>query len=289
MRMATRGRVRPRSEAAIAARELERYLDSGTYGHAAALAIASAAVPVELPTASAAPELGEALLVVSDPGNRALGVEAPSSPPAGQRQNATPHAPEPLSEACLRLIDCLSEAADCVADLIRTASDPANSSVTEAMPAGRRQLLPRSRRGAEGHSLCDHPEGHELKLVAEEGLCVETYRECPCCNARLWITLPSVAEIIDSATDSGCNVPDLDVELTRRERQVLNVLYRSRRALRHRQLAGLVWSDPDRTHDVRTVLYRLRRKLRNSGWDIPVPTGGKGICLVADDQHRLRA
>jgi hypothetical protein len=75
-------------------------------------------------------------------------------------------------------------------------------------------------------------------------------------------------------------VPGLDVELTRRERQLLNVLHRSPYALRHQQLAALVWSDPDRTHDVRSALYRLRRKLLTSGWAIPVPPKGKGVRLI---------
>jgi DNA-binding response OmpR family regulator len=77
-------------------------------------------------------------------------------------------------------------------------------------------------------------------------------------------------------------VPGLEIELTRRERQVLNVLHRSPYALRHEQLAALVWSEPDRTHDVRSVLYRLRRKLMNSGWAIPFQLKGKGVRLVPD-------
>lgn len=129
---------------------------------------------------------------------------------------------------------------------------------------------------------CNHPDGHELTLSPAEALLIETGRECPCCAARLWISLPSVGAILDAASSGGCRVPDLQVELTRRERQVLNVLHRSSGALRHRQLAGLVWSDPDRTHDVRSVLYELRRKLRNSGWAIPLPAKGKGVRLVAD-------
>src|SRR5206468_12167012 len=77
----------------------------------------------------------------------------------------------------------------------------------------------------------------------------------------------------------AARVPDLDIELTRREQQVLNVLHRSPYPLRHEQLAALVWSEPDRTHDVRSVLYRLRRKLRTSGWLIPFPPKGRGYAL----------
>jgi DNA-binding winged helix-turn-helix (wHTH) protein len=99
----------------------------------------------------------------------------------------------------------------------------------------------------------------------------------------LWIGFPSVGAILDAATlDRVSNLPDLEVELTRRERQVLSVLHRSSYALRHGQLAALVWSDPDRTHDVRSALYRLRRKLRNSGWAIPFPVKGNGVRLVPD-------
>ena len=111
---------------------------------------------------------------------------------------------------------------------------------------------------------------------------METQRECPCCGARLWIAMPSVGAMLDAANDYACSVPGLDVELTRRERQVLNILHRSRYPLRHGQLAGLVWSDSDRTHDVRSVVYQLRRKLRNTGWTIPFSARGRGIRLVTD-------
>jgi hypothetical protein len=134
-----------------------------------------------------------------------------------------------------------------------------------------------------GLNRCNHSEGHELSLSADDALAIETSRECPCCAARLWISIPSVGEILEAATLKGSvSVPDLDVELTRRERQVLNVLHRSQYALRHEQLAALVWSEPDRTHDVRSVLYRLRRKLLNSGWAIPFPPKGKGVRLVLE-------
>jgi hypothetical protein len=141
---------------------------------------------------------------------------------------------------------------------------------------------------------CNHPEGHELSLNASEASAVEACRDCPCCGAQLWINVPSVGAILDAVTlDGGCSVPDLDVELARRERQVLNVLHRSQYALRHEQLAALVWSDRNRTHEVRSVLYRLRCKLRNSGWAIPFPAEGKGVRLVPEAtqprQPQLRA
>ena len=101
---------------------------------------------------------------------------------------------------------------------------------------------------------------------------------------------PAGRAILDTvAGNAASDVPNLDVDLTRRERQLLNVLYRSQYALRHRQLAALVWSDPDRTHDVRTGLNRLRRKLRDSGWTIPVPPNGQGVRLVREDVTGLAA
>ena len=135
---------------------------------------------------------------------------------------------------------------------------------------------------------CTHSEGHELSLSADDALAIETSRECPCCAARLWISVPSVGVILDTtAHKDAANVLDLDLDLTRREQQVLNVLHRSCYALRHEQLAALVWSEPDRTHDVSSVLYRLRRKLRASGWVIPFPPRGQGVRLVRDaTQHR---
>src|SRR5207244_2388625 len=69
----------------------------------------------------------------------------------------------------------------------------------------------------------------------------------------------------------------------RRERQVLAMLYRARYPLRTGQIASLVWSDSSRTHDVRSVLYRLRRKLRGTPWAIPFSTGGQGVRLVRSD------
>jgi hypothetical protein len=131
---------------------------------------------------------------------------------------------------------------------------------------------------------CNHREGHELGLRADEALAIETCRDCPCCGAWLWISVPPVGTILDTvAQNAASNVPDLDVGLTRRERQLLNVLYRSSYALRHLQLAALVWSDPDRTHDVRSVLCRLHRKLRHSQWAIPFPPQGDGVRLVRGD------
>jgi hypothetical protein len=94
--------------------------------------------------------------------------------------------------------------------------------------------------------------------------------------------------ILDAAAGSELScVPDL--RLTRRERQLLNVLHRAPYALRHSQLAGLVWSDPDRGHDVRSTLYRLRAKLRGSTWAIPVPPHGNGVRLVRLQPHALAA
>jgi len=60
-------------------------------------------------------------------------------------------------------------------------------------------------------------------------------------------------------------------------------------ALGKAQHAALVWSEPDRTHDVRSVLYRLRRKLRTSGWLIPFPPKGRGVRLVRDATEHLQA
>jgi len=138
---------------------------------------------------------------------------------------------------------------------------------------------------------CKHGEGHDLALSAGEALTpIEAYRECPCCGARLWMSLPSVGAILDAAYRLGhCDVPDLGVDLTRREQQVLNVLHGAPYPLRHGQIAALVWSDPDRGHDVRSTLYRLRAKLRGSGWAIPFPPTGKGVCLVRAQSTALAA
>jgi hypothetical protein len=140
---------------------------------------------------------------------------------------------------------------------------------------------PPSRRLASGAPRCTHREGHELALDPAEALATETPRKCPCCCARLWISVPTVGAILDGAASSErSSVPDLRVRLTRRERQVLTVLHRAPYPLRHSQLAALVWSDPDRGHDVRSTLYRLRAKLRGSRWAIPVPPHGDGVRLV---------
>jgi len=174
---------------------------------------------------------------------------------------------EALTEAIARLVDATRDAAD----MHRTATR--HAAVGRQSTFNRPTLQPLNR--------CRHSEGHDLILCAGDALSIETPRECPCCAARLWISIPSVAEILEaSASRDGCTVPDLEVELTRRERQILNVLHRSPYALRHQQLAALVWSDPDRTHEVRSTLYRLRRKLVHSGWAIPVPERGKGVRLV---------
>ena len=148
-----------------------------------------------------------------------------------------------------------------------------------------------SRRHADTVKRCAHREGHDLALTAVEALApIEARRECPCCNAQLWISVPSVGAILDTVAHSArSGVPDLDVDLTRRERQLLNVLYCAQFPLRHGQLAALVWRDCDRTHDVRSVLYRLRAKLRGSGWAIPFPPNGQGVRLVRVQSTALAA
>jgi hypothetical protein len=142
---------------------------------------------------------------------------------------------------------------------------------------------------AQAPSHCGHSDGHELSLNTSDALSIETCRECPCCTARLWISIPTVGAILESAALRGaCPVPGLDIQLTQRERQLLNVLHRSQYALRHQQLAALVWSDPDRTHDVGATLYRLRRKLLGSGWAIPCQPRGNGLRLVPDPNHGVQ-
>jgi DNA-binding winged helix-turn-helix (wHTH) protein len=179
------------------------------------------------------------------------------------------------TEECTRLIDGLTEA------IIRLATTTQEAAEVHRRPTGGR--VNGSRQSTSTLNRCNHSEGHELSLNADETLAIETFRECPCCAARLWISIPSVGETLEAAALRGsASVPGLDIELTRRERQVLNVLHRSPYALRHEQLAALVWSEPDRTHDVRSVLYRLRRKLMNSGWAIPFQLKGKGVRLVPD-------
>jgi len=177
------------------------------------------------------------------------------------------------------LIDRLVDAINCLADIIEGASDTDRPVMERSLRAPQVSL---SRPRVADSTRCNHPEGHELTLSAAEGLTMETLRECPCCGARQWISMPSVGAMLDAANDCACIVPGLNVELTRRERQVLNMLHRSPYPLRHGQLAGLVWSDSDRTHDVRSVVYQLRRKLRNTGWAIPFSARGRGIRLVAD-------
>lgn len=128
---------------------------------------------------------------------------------------------------------------------------------------------------------CTHAEGHEISLRPREALSVEASRECPCCYARLWISVPSVGMLLEiAALNDKTYGPGLDAVLTRRERQVLNVLRSSPYPLRAGQLAALVWSDPHRTHDVRSALHRLRNKLRDSGWAIPFAEKGGGVRLV---------
>ena len=190
-------------------------------------------------------------------------------------------------EGCAHLIERLSETTDRLAAATREAAEVHRIAI-DARGVGGAPRSAFTRASVETLRRCNHRDGHELSLGADEALAIETYRECPCCDGRLWISLPSVSAILDAAAGTGvARVPDLDVELTRREQQVLNVLHRSPYPLRHEQLAALVWSEPDRTHDVRSVLYRLRRKLRNSGWVIPFPARGRGVRLVRDtSQHR---
>jgi hypothetical protein len=145
-------------------------------------------------------------------------------------------------------------------------------------------LSVRIRRGAEPATRCTHPDSHELRLGTHEALAVAPALDCPCCGARLWISFPTAGELLERVTlDEAGGVPDLEVELKRRERQVLAVLYRARQPLRTGAIASLVWSDSSRTHDVRSVLYRLRRKLRGTPWAIPVWPGGQGVRLVRSD------
>lgn len=86
---------------------------------------------------------------------------------------------------------------------------------------------------------------------------------------------------LDAVARSGfSSVPDLDLELTRRERQLLNVLHAAPWPLRSDQLAALVWSDAHRSHEVRSTLYRLRVKLRGTPWSIPIQSSRQGLRLV---------
>jgi len=186
------------------------------------------------------------------------------------------------SERCDHLMQRLSEATIRLEAATRQAAEVQRTAIeARAVDAGPQSAF--TRRSIEAPRRCNHRDGHELSLGADEALAIETCRECPCCAARLWISVLSVGAIVDAASATGAvRVPNLDVELTRREQQVLNVLHRSTYALRHGQLAALVWSEPDRTHDVRSVLYRLRRELQTSGWVIPFPPRGQGVRLVRD-------
>jgi len=192
-------------------------------------------------------------------------------------------------QGCAHLIERLSEATDRLAAATRQAAEVHRRAIEPPSVGGSPQSA-LARASVETLRRCNHREGHELSLRAEEALTIETYRECPCCDARLWISVPSVGAILDAAAALGAGrVSDLDIELTRREQQVLYVLHRSPHPLRHEQLAALVWSEPDRTHDVRSVLYRLRRKLRTSGWLIPFPPKGRGVRLVRNATEQLQA
>src|ERR1700716_3465756 len=103
-----------------------------------------------------------------------------------------------------------------------------------------------SRRRADTVKRSAHREGHDLALTAVEALApIEARRECPCCSARLWISVPSIGAILDTVAHSArSGVPDLGVDLTRRERQLLNVLtahsYRSDTANSPRWCGGIV-------------------------------------------------
>jgi DNA-binding winged helix-turn-helix (wHTH) protein len=188
-------------------------------------------------------------------------------------------------KGCCRFIERLSEAIDRLAAGTQQTTEMHRAATNARAVGGAQSAFTRS--SVETLRRCNHSDGHEVSLSADEALGIETCRECPCCATRLWISVPSVGAILDAVALKDANLPDLNVELTRREQQVLNVLHRSPYALRHEQLAALVWSEPDRTHDVRSVLYRLRRKLQTSGWVIPFPPKGQGVRLVRDaTQHR---
>ena len=72
--------MQPNSEAASAALELKHYFDSGTYGHAAALSVDSAAPVVEPAQHSNLAEPENAGTVRTGRGPRALAIEAPFGP-----------------------------------------------------------------------------------------------------------------------------------------------------------------------------------------------------------------
>lgn len=129
-----------------------------------------------------------------------------------------------------------------------------------------------------------------MRLTTREALApTEAARECPCCGARLWITIPTAGQQLEHVAPDCKALSDLNTVLARRERQVLGVLHEAARPLDHEQIAALVWADADRTHDVRTVLHRLRHKLRGSAWSIPVTRGGAGVRLVRSDSDDSQA
>ena len=116
---------------------------------------------------------------------------------------------------------------------------------------------------------CAHTDGHEISLRPREALAVETLRECPCCGARLWISVPSVGTLLAAAAlegDGGAS--DLEILLTRRERQVLNVLRTSRYPLQARQVAALI----SRTRSARRALTRGQA----------LPFDGARACALSD-------
>ena len=78
-------------------------------------------------------------------------------------------------------------------------------------------------------------------------------------------------------------------ELRRQLRQALALMVAARgRRVRREEIASAVWEDEDR--DVRTLLWSLRRALRdsNSGFDVPADKGKEGSYrLVVTGPGRL--
>ena len=69
---------------------------------------------------------------------------------------------------------------------------------------------------------CTHGEGHDLALNVRDALQIEACHHCPCCSARLCISVPPVGAILDAVAHNGfSSAPDLDVQLADRERQLL--------------------------------------------------------------------
>jgi hypothetical protein len=138
----------------------------------------------------------------------------------------------------------------------------------------------RARRLA-GVSGCTHPDGHEIRLRPREAMSIEAARDCPCCGARLWIQVPSVSRLLESiGIEEDAPSAILEAGLGGLERRRVTVLRKAPYPLRSSQVAAILWSDESRTHDVRSLLYRVRRKLRGTGWTIPVPERGQGVRLL---------